>query len=110
VINFNNLSSFHRNGAANFDEIRKFEYSSGIKLPEDYIEFLQWANGGAGMIGQNSFARFWRLEELLECNEGYGVAEYVPELFLLGSDGGVRLLRLTGERSGCQSSKYHLFL
>ena len=32
--------------------------------------------------------RLWRAEELIEVNRGYNVAEFFPNLFLFGTDGG----------------------
>ena len=32
--------------------------------------------------------RLWRAEELIEVNRGYNVAEFFPNLFLIGTDGG----------------------
>lgn len=79
---------FRCNPPASAAEIHQFEASVGLKLPKDYVEFLQWTNGGVGFIGPNAFVRFWRLEELAEKNKAYEVAEYAPGLFIFGSDGG----------------------
>lgn len=45
-------------------------------------------NGGEGFIGPNAYVIFWKLEELMELNKAYQVAEYAPGLFIFGSDGG----------------------
>src|SRR5947208_692177 len=49
---------------------------------------MRSSNGGVGPIGEHGFARFWRIEELLELNTAYLVSECIPGLFLFGSDGG----------------------
>jgi hypothetical protein len=51
------------------------------------MAFLERANGGEGFIGER-YARLWRAEELIEVNRGYNVAEFFPNLFLIGTDGG----------------------
>jgi hypothetical protein len=56
-------------------------------LPEDYVAFLQRANGGEGFVGER-YVRLWKAEELIEVNRGYNVAEFFPNLFLIGTDGG----------------------
>ncbi|MGP8199719.1 MAG: SMI1/KNR4 family protein [Limisphaerales bacterium] len=67
--------------------MRHLEAESRVRLPDDYAEFLQQANGGEGFVG-NAYVILWRVEELLEMNKAYQVAEYAPGLFLFGSDGG----------------------
>jgi hypothetical protein len=56
-------------------------------LPADYAQFLLQANGGEGHVGE-SFLRLWSVEELLERQLPAEIAEYVPGLFLVGSNGG----------------------
>jgi hypothetical protein len=51
------------------------------------MAFLGRANGGEGFIGER-YVRLWRAEELIEVNRGYNVAEFFPNLFLIGTDGG----------------------
>jgi hypothetical protein len=84
MINRNLLSQFNGNLSASkqaFDGLEK-------SLPDDYIEFLAYCNGGEGFIGENSYVIFWTVEELPEMNEAYEVSKYAKELFLFGSDGG----------------------
>lgn len=81
------LAKFNRNPPAGVAVIRQFEAESRIRLPDDYAEFLQQANGGEGFVG-NAYIILWRVEELLEMNKAYQVAEYASGLFLFGSDGG----------------------
>ena len=80
------LAKFNCNPPAGVS-VRQFEAESRVRLPDDYAEFLQQANGGEGFIG-NAYFILWRVEELLEMNKAYQVAEYAPGLFLFGSDGG----------------------
>lgn len=82
------LQNFNANPPIDASAIRLFEKQAGFCLPDGYVQFLQLANGGEGFIGPNAYVILWRLEELLEMNEAYQVAEYAPGLFLFGSDGG----------------------
>ena len=56
-------------------------------LPESYMFFLETANGGEGFIGER-YAQLWRAEDLIDANRAYKTAEFAPNLFLIGSDGG----------------------
>jgi hypothetical protein len=55
-------------------------------LPKEYVDFLLRMNGGYGFVGEAYF-KFWKVEELLEDNKGYGITEYAPGLLAIGSDG-----------------------
>ena len=56
-------------------------------LPADYIGFLQWANGGEGFIDK-TYLILWRVEELMDMNSAYQVAEFAPGILIFGSYGG----------------------
>jgi hypothetical protein len=81
------FAKFNGNPPSGAPAIRQFEIESGVRLPDDYAQFLQQVNGGEGFVG-NAYVILWRVEELLEMNRAYQVAEYAPGLFLFGSDGG----------------------
>jgi len=68
--------------------LKSFTEKNQIFLPEEYIQFLRLKNGGEGFVGQNAYVMFWGLDELAEMNNAYNVKEYVPGLYLFGSDGG----------------------
>jgi hypothetical protein len=80
-------SEFNCNPPTAEAEIQRFQENAEIHLPDDYLRFLQYSNGGEGFIG-NAYVILWRLEELLHLNQGYKVEEFAPGLFLFGSDGG----------------------
>ncbi|MDA8146762.1 MAG: hypothetical protein M0Z27_11975, partial [Thermaerobacter sp.] len=46
------------------------------------------ANGGEGMIGDNSYLVIWPAEQIIQLNEAYSVNEFTPGLVYFGSDGG----------------------
>lgn len=65
--------------------IKKIESRFDIKLPEDYITFMQQYNGGEGDVGENYLAMY-PLNEIIECTEDYEVEKYIPGLVLIGSN------------------------
>jgi hypothetical protein len=81
------FAAFELNPPATEASVWTVEDHVGIRFPIEYVDFLKFANGGEGFIGE-AYARFWRVEELNEMNLGYQVAEFAPGLFLFGSDGG----------------------
>jgi hypothetical protein len=62
-------------------------------LPADYVQFLEQLNGGEGFVGK-SYLRAWPIEDLIQFNKDFFVDVAAPELFLFGSSGGGRHLRL----------------
>jgi SMI1 / KNR4 family (SUKH-1) len=78
------LKGFNKNPPATGDSIDAF---SGA-LPLGYVEFLRCCNGGEGFIGESCYVIFWRVEELKEMNEAFGVPSFAENLLLFGSDGG----------------------
>lgn len=57
-----------------------------INFPHDYVDFMLKGNGGEGNIG-TSYLRLWKMEDLAESNEDYGVNDFAPGLLIIGSDG-----------------------
>jgi hypothetical protein len=82
------LRTFQKNLPATSDEIVKAENELGLKLPEQYREFLLWANGGEGFIGPNFYAMLWQVGDLCRFNLEYEVERNSPGLILFGSNGG----------------------
>lgn len=56
-------------------------------FPADYLDFMALHNGAEGDMIE-SWLQLWPIEQLLSINEGYAVAEYLPEIILIGSNGG----------------------
>ena len=44
---------------------------NGMKLPDDYLDFISEHNGGEGPLGQNNYGRFYKLEELEEIKKQF---------------------------------------
>jgi hypothetical protein len=81
------FAEFNANPPASPISIEKCEAGLGFLLPADYAHFLRRMNGGEGFLGENAYLVLWRVEELIEMNAGYKVAEAPQELFLFGSNG-----------------------
>jgi hypothetical protein len=81
------LSGFNRNAPASVEAIREVESMLKTPLPLEYVDFLLYADGGEGSVG-NSYLVLWPTKDLITLNEAYGFQEFAPGLFAFGSDGG----------------------
>jgi len=59
--------------------------SLGAPLPAAYLDFLRHSNGGEGFIGK-AYLRFYSADGILEVNQAYAVAEYLPGFLLIASN------------------------
>ena len=69
---------------------------NGVKLPQQYIDFMLLHNGGEGDLGETWFI-LYPMEELEEINEDYEVAKYLPGRIIIGSNGGGELYGIDSE-------------
>ncbi len=71
-----------------FNESTDYELNeiNGMKLPEDYLEFMHKHNGGEGNVGKKSYMQLKKLEEVMDYNYDYGFFEYFPDCFAFGTD------------------------
>lgn len=81
------LSEFELNEPASEIGIKKVEELLSVKFSQEYYDFLLISNGGEGSIGE-SYLVLWKVEDLIELNDAYGVEEFAPGLLIIGSDGG----------------------
>ncbi|CAM3904791.1 SMI1/KNR4 family protein [Mesobacillus zeae] len=81
------LSQFELNEPASEIDIKKVEELLSVNFPQEYYDFLLISNGGEGAIGQ-SYLVLWKIEDLIDLNDAYGVEEFAPGLLIIGSDGG----------------------
>ena len=56
-------------------------------VPFDYAELVRRYNGVEGFVGPEQYLMLWRAEEVEELNASYGVAQYLPGIVLIGTDG-----------------------
>jgi len=79
--------AFQPNSPASPEALASLRGGLAKNLPENYFDFLTRANGGEGFIGDR-YVQLWRAEELVEMNRAYKTAEFFPNFFFVGSDGG----------------------
>jgi hypothetical protein len=68
--------------------LKDVEVKLGIRLPDQYKEFMLESNGAEGNVGTNSYLAIWPIEQIVQLNEEYAVNEFTPGLVYFGSDGG----------------------
>jgi hypothetical protein len=78
---------FEARPPASLDLIARCQGDLPFRLRADYVKFLEQMNGGEGFVGEN-YLMAWPVEDLVQNNTDYQVAEYAPGLFLFGSNGG----------------------
>ena len=65
---------------------------SGVDLPQDYLAFLRFSNGGDGHIGiEPGWFQIWPAEEVVETNQFFELEEELPGFFAFGGNGGGEL-------------------
>ena len=69
-------------------DLENLQMKAGGMLPSAYINILRLSNGLAGPIDKNAYIILWPIEEVIENNEDYTTREFLPGVFLIGSDGG----------------------
>ena len=81
-------SLWHCEKGVSKNVLENVEQITGFKLPQDYKNFMQWSNGGEGVL-KNIRLSFWPAEDLVSLNEDYKINEYLGKKVLaIGSDGG----------------------
>lgn len=80
--------SLQHDGGATDVAVAECEKALQLKLPPDYVQFVNLANGGEGSVGPRAYVILWRVENLASTNQAYQVETNAPGLVLFGSDGG----------------------
>jgi hypothetical protein len=60
----------------------------GVTPPDDYVEFLLESNGAEGFMQSGRYLMVDSVDQLVPCNEPYGLGTSGPGLVAFGSDGG----------------------
>jgi SMI1 / KNR4 family (SUKH-1) len=68
-------------------DLARLEENLGFRLPDDYRAFLLVSDGYNGDVG-DGYAKLWPSYQIASHNDGYEVRSWVPELTLIGSNGG----------------------
>ena len=82
------MSQMDFEDATDVSNILLVEKQLNINFPEQSKNFLILHNGAEGPIGEYSYLAIWKIEEIVELNEGYNVNEFNPGLIYFASDGG----------------------
>jgi hypothetical protein len=69
------------------EDIDVTESVLGLTLPGDYEALLRATNGLAGFVAPTAYLVLWAVSDVPSLNEGYGVAEFLPGVTLIGTDG-----------------------
>lgn len=84
---------WHREEPAGQKQVQDLIANAVPGLPQEYIAFLQFSNGGAGSLGIHpGWFQLWAAEEVIKMNEGYEIDKNLPGYFGFGSNGGGELL------------------
>ncbi|WP_029272967.1 SMI1/KNR4 family protein [Flavobacterium sp. KJJ] len=67
-------------------EVSDVEYYSNLKLPEDYVFYLENYFGIDQFIGVE-FIKLWSLEEIIEANKSYKIVEELTATIGIGTNG-----------------------
>jgi hypothetical protein len=75
--------------------IESLEASCDFTLPEEYLSFLRFSDGGDGVLCiEPWYFQLCSAEEVVAYNQGYNVEEFLPGFFALGSNGGGEMLAI----------------
>src|SRR5262245_33039937 len=80
------LCNFIKKPGAEEKDVLRACATLGFNPPTDYLDALQFTNGGEGFI-QQSYFRLYSIEELLSLNEAYQVKRFAPGFVIFGSNG-----------------------
>jgi hypothetical protein len=69
------------------EKIKEYLSDFDHPLPSDYLAIFKITNGVKGIIS-GWYIDLWKIDELKELNNAYAVQEFIPGIFLIGSNGG----------------------
>lgn len=88
---FTLTESLSKKPRAKLSDIQEVLHNLGVKPPEDYFAFLLESNGAEGFMKGGRYLILDSVEQLIPCNEPYGLGHLGPGLVSFGSDGGAKL-------------------
>lgn len=83
--------SLSKKPGAKLSDIQEVLQYLGVKPPHDYISFLLASNGAEGFMKGGRYLMLDSVEQLIPCNEPYGLTCSGPDFVCFGSDGGTML-------------------
>lgn len=87
-----------RNESSSYN-VSDIELYSNIKLPEDYIFYLEKCLGINQFIGVK-YINLWPIEEIIDFNKCYGIVENLNNTIGIGSNGGGEFIGILIEDNG----------
>lgn len=88
---------------ASAERLAQLEQELGVQLPDDDRGFLGLSDGCNGDVGARGYAQLWSADELISANKGYEVTSLVPDLVLIGSNGGPTAYGIGAGSPSCRS-------
>ena len=86
-------ANWERHVPASERSIQALTSNCAYQLPEEYLEFLMYSNGGEGELAiEPGWFQVWPAEEVLHHNHDYHMTEFAPGFFAFGSNGGGEML------------------
>ncbi|MDI1432848.1 SMI1/KNR4 family protein [Polyangium sorediatum] len=82
------LATAQTRAGAKDSEIALVEREIGQRLPDDYKAVLRRSNGLEGFVAPHAYLMLWSIDGIRSLNEAYSVAEFLPRVILIGTDGG----------------------
>ena len=83
--------NWHKEEPAEEKQVQYLIANAVPGLPQEYIAFLQYSNGGEGSLGINpGWFQLWAVEKVIELNKDYKIEKDLdlPGYFGFGSNGG----------------------
>ena len=109
--------SFPKRDVNSAVEVIEVELYSKLKLPEDYIFYLENYHGIDQFIGVE-FINLWSLEEIIKTNKNYNIVEELNQTIGIGSNGSGEFIGIrVGENENIKiilspfidlNTKYHI--
>lgn len=109
--------SFPKRDVNSAVEVIDIELYSKLKLPEDYIFYLENYHGIDQFIGVE-FINLWSLEEIIKTNKNYNIVEELNQTIGIGSNGSGEFIGIrVGENENIKiilspfidlNTKYHI--
>ncbi|QOG04416.1 SMI1/KNR4 family protein [Flavobacterium sp. MDT1-60] len=90
--------SFPKRDVNSTVEIIDIELYSKLKLPKDYVFYLENYHGIDQFIGVE-FINLWSLEEIIETNKNYNIVEELQHTIGIGSNGSGEFIGITLDKN-----------
>jgi hypothetical protein len=80
-------NEFSKHRAADKSMLEAVEHEYGFTFPDDFRDTILWSNG-FGLSSHRTQLNVFRIEDLASHNMNEDFEEHLPDMFVIGSDGG----------------------